>query len=456
MAGWRSTLKSKAESLPEAWGRPLARVPFSLRLGWQYPLSSRRIAIEEGLAPVDREARVFSRFKSVVRFAYEHVAFYRDHYKRHGFSPSDLRDYGDISRVPIVTKADLRSCPLNDRCVPGAKGLIVNTGGTSGQPLEFQLDSDAFAREWAHMHHIWGAHGYRASHLKLTFRGKHFSDGVALRYNPVHNEYIVNANSAMTDVVDAVMRLPQGRVIRWIHGYPSLVAEFARAIAVLPVEEWDGFRSRLFGVLLGSEYPAAVYRDAISSSLSSNVVSWYGHSEMGVLARETAAGVYSTYPTYGLAEAVSRIGFDGFHLVCTSFGNKVHPFIRYDTGDLIDPVSVVGGALSFRIKEGRVGDFILDRNGRKLSLTAIIFGRHHAAFALIHHVQVCDLGGGQNPAGCCPQERFFAAEGHSLGIRSGGCGRRIRHQADRSANPNGCGENKPQSGASPVAGPRNP
>jgi len=420
MSGLRSALKSRAESLPEALGRPLARVPFSLRLGYEYPLSSWRISKEEARGPHDQRERVFAKFRDLVRFANEHVEFYRQHYRSHGFNPSDLRDYDDICKIPVVTKANLQSCPLSARCAPGERGLVVNTGGTSGQPLEFMLDSRAFAREWAHMHHIWQGHGYRVSHLKLTFRGKHFSDGIVLRYNPVHNEYVVNASAAMADVVDAVVRLPRDRVIRWVHGYPSLVAEFAHAVSLLSASDLDGFSSRLFGVLLGSEYPAAVYRNAITSILSANVVSWYGHSEMSVLARETALGVYSSYPTYGLAEAVPDIDADGFRLVCTSLGNRLHPFIRYDTGDLIEPVSAVGASLSFRIKEGRVGDFVLDRNGQRLSLTAIIFGRHQPAFAMIRHVQVCDMGAGRIILMIVPKEGFFSPDCVLSGFDLGG------------------------------------
>ncbi len=46
------------------------------------------------------------------------------------------------------------------------------------------------------------------------------------------------------------------------------------------------------------------------------------------------------------------------------------------------------GSLAFRIEEGRIGDFVIDRAGRNVSLTSIIFGRHHAAFNEVLHLQV--------------------------------------------------------------------
>ena len=82
------------------------------------------------------------------------------------------------------------------------------------------------------------------------------------------------------------------------------MAEFAHALADQTRSVPTAFRARLFGVLLGSEYPAPVYRSVIEQALSANVVSWYGHSEMAILARETTLAVYESLPTYGYAEAV--------------------------------------------------------------------------------------------------------------------------------------------------------
>jgi len=353
------------------------------------------IGDNEKAAPYALDDKIFKQLYSLLHFAIENVDFYRQFYRSKGFSIEDFCSIEDWERVPVVTKAILQEVPLEARCAGGKKGMRINTGGTSGQPLEFYIDNHAFAREWAHMHHIWKAQGYRPQHLKLTFRGKHFDRAKPLRYNAVHNEYVVNSNCPMVQVLDAVMSLPRGTVIRWLHGYPSLVAEFAQVLAQQPPKVAAGFRSRLFGVLLGSEYPAPVYRTVIEKALSTNIVSWYGHSEMAVLARETSLGVYESLPTYGYAEGIPTGDGQAHRLVCTSLHNRVHPFIRYDTGDLIEPVSAHYGSLAFRISEGRVGDFILDRQGNRHSLTAVIFGRHHEAFEMLQHLQVRDEGAGR-------------------------------------------------------------
>lgn len=391
----RLVVKNFVEQLPEVAGRPLARIPFAFRLGAEYIKSGDSIRQWLSSDQERLEGQLLEKLRFVLRVAVERVPFYQQFYREAHFDPNDLRELSDWKHVPVVTKRDFQRFPLEARRARGKAGLRVNTGGTSGQPLEFLLDKHAFAREWAHMHHIWKARGYNPRHLKLTLRGKYLRREEAIRYNPVHNEYVVNANCSMSEVVEALASLPRRSHLRWVHGYPSLVAEFAHCLS----DQAPGFaaelRHRLFGVLLGSEYPAPVYCAVIEDVLSNNIVSWYGHSEMAVLARETSAGVYESLPTYGYAEALPSNDGAAHRLVCTSLHNTVHPFIRYDTGDLIEPVTSSPGGLAFRIREGRIGDFVVDRQGRKLGLTAIIFGRHHAAFASLKHLQVRDEGNGR-------------------------------------------------------------
>ncbi len=261
---------------------PLSYLPDALRLGPGYVATGRAIRSAERDDPQAAEARVLERLRSLLDHAAKHVPFYRDFYRAKGFDPAGLRSLEDWARVPVVTKHDLQAVPLQARSAPGAGGVLTNTGGTSGAPLGFLLAEGWTPFEWAHMHRIWQARGYRTRHLKLRFGGAHFDDDLPLRYHPRHNEYIVNANCPLPQVAQAAIALSSRRAVRWVHGYPSLVAEFAHALDGQPAADAAGFRHRLFGALLGSEFPAPAYREAIARLLTSNIVSWYGHSEMAV------------------------------------------------------------------------------------------------------------------------------------------------------------------------------
>lgn len=78
-----------------------------------------------------------------------------------------------------------------------------------------------------------------------------------------------------------------------------------------------------------------------------------------------------------------------FTLVGTSYYNLASPLIRYDTEDGISSAQVENSILSsFRIENGRQGQFIVDRLGKNIPLTGFIFGRHHKLFDFCSHVQV--------------------------------------------------------------------
>lgn len=379
----RERVKSLVEFLPEPVARPLSRIPYSVKLG-----------------------RIYRETQDLVRWAadapYSDIAAWQAKRLRVVLSAANrIRGYpGDQlpgnmvcglvelpHRVSVLTKDQLREVPLRLRSNPGYGARLTNTGGTSGSPLDFYLGRHAFAREWAHMHSLWAGVGYCSRDLKLTLRGKNLGES-PVRYNGVHNEIVVNACSSWDKVVSALKRRGDARLIRYIHGYPSLVAEFADYLLGTERPLLRTLRRSVRAALLGSEYPAPPYRDSIESAMAIPTYSWYGHSEMALLAGEIERGVYAPLPTYGLAEAIPS--GTSHALVATSLWNTASPFIRYDTGDRVEPVDLYpdGFLRAFRISEARVGDFIVDRAGHRISLTAFIFGRHHPAFSVAQTVQV--------------------------------------------------------------------
>ena len=50
---------------------------------------------------------------------------------------------------------------------------------------------------------------------------------------------------------------------------------------------------------------------------------------------------------------------------------------------------------SFQIKNGRAGQFIQDRNNKKIALTGLIFGRHHKLFDYCSNIQLAEVEPGK-------------------------------------------------------------
>lgn len=375
----------------------LSAVPFSWRYGGNYKRIQREGESFETLEPERKKDWIFERMKRLVAHAGTNVPFYTNFYREAGFSTDELRDYGDIQRIPIVTKADFLRFPLQERIQPCIRASVSNTGGTSGQTLSFMVEPHLRDKEWAYMHRIWKRREYGAGCLKLRFRGANLGEDL-LRYNPGEGEFLVNTYLDHARTCAAIEMLIRRHPIRYLHGYPSAIYGFACYCRDhLPERLMKPLQKSLRGILLGSEFPSPAYRDVIDDVFGPISLSWYGHSEMAVLAGENGHPyVYEPFQSYGHVEAVTSRQGDSKRLVATNYDGFASPFIRYDTGDLIEPVDTEEGLLrSFRIAEGRVGDFVLDAKGHQVSLTALIFGRHHQIFNTLKYVQVAQRKPGE-------------------------------------------------------------
>ena len=327
----------------------------------------------------ETEAYAIKQFRKVFEYARDYFPCYHELYAQSGVLSLKIESFADIKKVPVIAK-DWTRAHFGE--FSGAYKL--NTGGSSGEPTAFWMDKNCWAREWAHMHTIWERLGYKYTDLKLAIRGKNLGKRPFV-YNPVHNEYIINTYLNVKDYAPKLARLFEKRNVKWFHGYPSSIYQF-----ILECEAAFGKEGvqRLFksvrGLLLSSEFPLPYMKEKFNA-YGLKWISWYGHTEMCVLAYDNDCNNrYRPFATYGLAEVV-----DG-HLIGTSFHNFDMPLIRYDTGDLVEATRVSAGGLveEFAIKEGRSGDFIEDKHGKKIPLTALIFGRHHKAFDVADYVQI--------------------------------------------------------------------
>lgn len=384
-------IKSFVEKIPFPAGQIISKIPYSVRpgLGAIYRKRTSELRKFGGLSIDEKANNIFHKTKSIVEHAYTNIGFYREFYSQQGFSPEELSSFEDIEKIPIINKELLKSCSLEKRSFKCRGRYLVNTGGSSGNPLSFYILSSSMGHEWAHMHHIWSKFGYRPHDLKLCFGGRDLKDS-AVSYDALRHHYAINIYCPHAEIARDLRIILNSRDILYLHGYPSALYDFACYCEENDPELTELLSRQLKAAFLGSEYPSPVYRNKIEKVFNVSTVSWYGHTERAVLAwEEDAPFVYSPFQTYGFAEAITDSGSQATKLVATSYYNKASPLIRYDTGDEISVVSSTDGVLtSFRIAAGREGDFVVDLSGKKISLTGLVFGRHHRIFDKAKFFQV--------------------------------------------------------------------
>lgn len=384
-------LKKNVPLLPYSLGNVIAHVPYAWRPGLGKVYSLRRAEIGEihGYNTKQQHDFVFQRVRKLAIHAYQNIKFYTHHYQKNGFSPNDLKDFDSIKRIPIVAKRDLMEFDLDDRCdMTQPNRTLANTGGSTGVPLSFYIQNDSFGHEKAHMNFVWEKLGFQQSDSVLTFSGRSKLKN-AIQYDGLRHSFLVDIYQPFEKTVSACDELfRRKRMPEYLHGYPSAIYDFLSQISKKNMPLALKLRKSIKGVFLGSEYPNPRWRKKIETIVDAPSVSWYGHTERCVLAYE-AEEAFSYHPllSYGYAESIPNSS--GEQLVGTSYYNFSSPFIRYNTEDGIKATAVENGILKrFEIVDGRDGEYILDRYGKKIPLTGLIYGRHHKLFDYCRSIQL--------------------------------------------------------------------
>lgn len=380
-------LKKHRIPIPIGMGLLLAEIPYSIRpgIGELYSQQQKIIGLYSHFSQQEQELFIYQQFMKVFSHAFLHVKFYNDLYSKYGISPEDIRTFDDIQKVPIVTKEDLINYPINERSYDVKNRLIVNTGGSSGKSFSFYMDPSRYGNEWAHIHDMWSIHGYKPAHLKLSFDGRAKKNNQIV-YDFARNSLLYDIYGSPLELGKQLIKILQKHEVKYLHGYPSAIYNFA-LYCESNMELLSLLKKQLKAAFLSSEYPSPHYRQKIEEVFDIPTQSFYGHTETCIMAVESSKYIYDAYQTYGFAEAIKTN--EKFHLVGTSFFNFASPLIRYDTLDIIEPLNKDSKILSkFKIKDGRLGEFILDENNTKISLTGLIYGRHHELFNVCEHIQV--------------------------------------------------------------------
>jgi len=346
------------------------------------------------------EAYQFRQLERLLRHAYENVPYYRALFDERGLRPTKIQEPSDLQKLPFLTRemAQQNLPNLVAQNLPSSRLEPVTTGGSTGTPLGFYYERGVSReRERAFMLMQWARVGYRMGHRSAVLRGDvvqskrgHWS------YDPVRRSLILSVyhmdERSLSQYVEQLRRFAPD----FIEAYPSAgtaLAQFVRAHRVPPFPT-------VKAVLCGSESLSPWQRSLMQEVFCCRVYSWYGLTELGALAGECERSEeHHVFPEYGVLELVDEAGAPVTgagklgELVTTGFNNYACPFIRYRTGDLGsysgESTCTCGRAYPrLATVEGRAQDLVVMADGRRVTLTALIFGQHFTAFAHIRAMQL--------------------------------------------------------------------
>ncbi|MEM5662020.1 hypothetical protein AAHB62_24295 [Bacillus cereus] len=87
----------------------------------------------------------------LIKHAYENVPFYTQMFNQYGISVKDIRDVGDLKKIPIIDKSVVKENreKFIAKNIDISKIKSINTGGTTSSPMHFYNTDTTNNREAA-------------------------------------------------------------------------------------------------------------------------------------------------------------------------------------------------------------------------------------------------------------------------------------------------------------------
>lgn len=348
---------------------------YKVRYGGEYNYFLKKFKQNRNLTREELVAINEKRYREFILKAIDNSAYYKELYK--GIeNPEDIKN---ISKLPIVSKEDLRS--NIDKVVIKTDEKLVSskTGGTTGKSLEVFYRPVNLQERFALYDNFRDQFGYNLGKKTAWFSGKSLLTKRDIKKNRFwKTDFILNVRYYSTfHIKDDFLKYYVEDLIsyqpKYFVGFPSTIYEIAK-----------------YGLKHKYEYPAnsikAIFptaetvtlemRAAIETFFKTKMFDQYASSEgapwifeckEGNLHLELQSGVFEVLGEDDKRDISGR-------LVVTSFTTEATPLIRYDIGDSItleDESKVCTcGNNNPMVKEilGRIDDYIYSPENGKINL----------------------------------------------------------------------------------------
>lgn len=318
-----------------------------------------------------------------IDYSYSHVPYVRTRMREIGIGPADIREPEDLRRLPVMSKSDIRA---NRKALRSeiASGLTsFTTGGSTGEPLIFDLSKRRIASRVACRQRVARWWGVTVGDRELALWGSPIELGNQERLRKLRDRLMCTLLVSAFEMNEGTMSqyldiLEHGR-FRQIFAYPSAIYQ----LCLLARKQGRNLRNLgVKVVFVTGEVLFPYQRELISDALNCPVANGYGGRDSGFISHECPQGgmhVLSEGVILELLDAQGRPVQPGEpgEIVVTDLYSEEAPFLRYATGDMAVASAsrcACGRALPLLESiEGRSNDSVVAPDGRIINSLAVIY-----------------------------------------------------------------------------------
>ena len=321
----------------------------------------------------------WQKLREIVSHAYENCKFYRTKFDKEGVSPAEIRSLEDLSKIPLLTKDEVRSfhddlfAPTSDRYIR------FLTSGSTGKPLSgyWNKDCSDLKRAIGIRSNLWA--GYELGEPMYCLYGNPEKElrGLRklrskLRRKLLQRTEILDllqlSEDSMLKFADLMRRKPPS--ILWGHAHGLfLLSRFLEKKGIRDIRPKGMYSA---GMVLHD-----FQRKKVEEIFNCKLQDRYGCEELGLIAAECKEqeGLHintdALYVEFLDKDGKHVAAGERGHIVITDLTNKVMPFIRYKLEDICVPSgkSCSCGRTQPMIEriEGRTADFLIKPTGELVS-----------------------------------------------------------------------------------------
>ncbi|WP_460077188.1 phenylacetate--CoA ligase family protein [Roseibium sp. ROS1] len=261
---------------------------------------------------------------SVVEYAFEHVPFYRDLYKKVGYKSGDLRTLDDLKYLPIINKQILSQVDLAERTSAISdprEHFLTSTSGSSGKSLQILYGRESVQRESFEYYRQFNIMLKGRSDPKRWIYNLHMSRGWVSSLNGLYPTFTLHEAVDLDELVQHLRKL-RPQVFCMLASYLKHLLPIAEEMRNAGVEL----------IVTNSETSSREERAFYSEKYGLPILDDYSSCEAGIIACECGHGRYHINSDGVYLELVGD--GDWGETVVTDFRNLVMPVIRYNQGDI--------------------------------------------------------------------------------------------------------------------------
>ena len=286
----------------------------------------------------------FEKFLKLLHHSSSKVPYYRELFKQQKLDPKDLKDPGDISRIPILTKHAVREHyqALMADDLDTKKVITVASGGTTGPPLKVLRDRQDTSFTWGaffrwynwmgiepgdRITKIWGT----PTVLHKPFM-KYLWAGVKdYYYNRQHIDSFRLNQVSIPAVLDRINKFEPVLIRGYLSAFIQL-AEYIREKDITGIHRANAISST-------TETLLPPLKNLVEKSFQAPLYDQYGCGECNSIAfdRNDGNGLYIAME-HALIEILDNqnedAGYKEGRVIMTNLDNFAMPFIRYENGDM--------------------------------------------------------------------------------------------------------------------------